>query len=98
MKKLALIFALLSLVTVLLSGCGSSTQNNQGTKDNTGSPTAAPTEAPKATATPVPIDYNKIKPDESGKIMVVMFHNFVQTFKPTRYDDGEYTTTFADFR
>jgi hypothetical protein len=39
----------------------------------------------------------QIKPDESGKIMIVMFHNFVEAFEPTRYDNGEYTTTFTEF-
>jgi peptidoglycan/xylan/chitin deacetylase (PgdA/CDA1 family) len=43
------------------------------------------------------IDLEKIKPNEAGKIMVVMFHNFVETFTPTKYDKGEYTTTFQAF-
>lgn len=43
------------------------------------------------------IDLDKIKPNESGKIMVVMFHNFVETFSPTKYDKGEYTMTFKAF-
>ena len=30
--------------------------------------------------------------------MVVMFHNFVESFQPTKYDNGEYTTTFDEFR
>lgn len=29
--------------------------------------------------------------------MVVMFHNFVETFTPTKYDKGEYTITFQAF-
>ncbi len=49
--------------------------------------------------TPAPtIDLQVVKPDESGKIMVVMFHNFVQSFEPSKYDDGAYTTTFDEFR
>ena len=43
-------------------------------------------------------DLERIKPDESGKIMIVMFHNFVSSFTPTKYDKGEYTTTFDDFK
>jgi peptidoglycan/xylan/chitin deacetylase (PgdA/CDA1 family) len=43
------------------------------------------------------IDLNKVKPNELGKIMVVMFHNFVETFSPTKYDKGEYTMTFKAF-
>jgi len=41
------------------------------------------------------IDYNLVKPDESGQIMVVMFHNFVETY-PTK-GDNDYTTTFSEF-
>jgi hypothetical protein len=40
------------------------------------------------------IDYNKIKPNECGQIMVVMFHNFIETYTK---GDKEYTTTFSDF-
>jgi hypothetical protein len=40
------------------------------------------------------IDYNRIKPDESGQIMVVMFHNFVEAYQS---GDKEYTTTFSEF-
>lgn len=36
-----------------------------------------------------------IKPNENGKIMVVMFHNFIQEYTS---GDKEYTTTFGDFR
>lgn len=44
------------------------------------------------------IDLSKVKPNEDGKIMVVMFHNFVESFTPTKYDDGAYTTTYSEFR
>lgn len=40
------------------------------------------------------IDYNAIKPNECGQIMVVMFHNFVDTYQK---GDKEYTTTFSEF-
>ncbi len=40
------------------------------------------------------IDLSRVKPNESGKIMVVMFHNFVEEYKS---GDKEYTTTFALF-
>lgn len=42
----------------------------------------------------VAIDYDKIKPNESGQIMVVMFHNFVETYPK---GTNEYTTTFSEF-
>lgn len=41
------------------------------------------------------IDLSKVKPNEGGKVMVVMFHNFITTYKS---GDKEYTTTFEDFR
>ena len=44
------------------------------------------------------IDLLRVKPNEVGKIMIVMFHNFVDTFMPTKLDSGEYTTTFDSFR
>ena len=40
------------------------------------------------------IDYNQVKPDESGQIMVVMFHNFVEAYPK---GNNEYTTTFSEF-
>jgi hypothetical protein len=52
--------------------------------------------APEAGQSPAPsIDLEKIKPNEAGKIMVVMFHNFVESYKS---GDKAYTTTFDDFR
>ena len=48
-----------------------------------------------AEPTPPPIDLAKVKPNEAGKIMVVMFHNFVEAYKS---GDKLYTTTFEDFR
>ncbi|NLC69115.1 MAG: polysaccharide deacetylase family protein [Clostridiaceae bacterium] len=40
----------------------------------------------------------EVKPNEAGKVMIVMFHNFVETFTETKYDKGEYTMTFDSFR
>lgn len=47
------------------------------------------------TATPSTIDFEKIKPDESGKIMIIMFHRFIEKYSS---GDKEYTTTFDEFR
>jgi len=44
---------------------------------------------------PEPIDLEKVKPNEAGRIMVVMFHNFIEKYEQ---GDKDYTTTFDDFR
>ncbi len=41
------------------------------------------------------IDYSKVKPNEAGQIMVVMFHNFVEAYPK---GNNDYTTTFDEFR
>ncbi len=41
-----------------------------------------------------PIDLEAIKPNETGRIMIVMFHNFVEEYTK---GDKEYTTTFEAF-
>lgn len=41
------------------------------------------------------IDLSTVKPNETGKIMVVMFHNFIESYKS---GDKEWTTTFDNFR
>lgn len=43
------------------------------------------------------VDYGDVKPNEAGKVMIVMFHNFVQEFRVRNGDDGAYTTTFSNF-
>lgn len=93
------------VLTLLLTGCSSSSKID-GKKNPIGAsqPSATDNVSPSPTpveveVTPVPtIDFEVVKPDESGKIMVVMFHNFVQFFEPSKYDDGAYTTTFDEFR
>lgn len=50
-----------------------------------------------STAEKIEIDLETVKPNETGRIMVLMFHNFVESFNPTKYDDGTYTTTFEAF-
>jgi len=94
------------MFSLLLTGCSKSPKA-QGEKEPTATnqPSAAATEevipSPTPTeieVTPAPtIDLEAVKPDESGKIMVVMFHNFVESFTPSKYDNGEYTTTFDEF-
>jgi len=44
--------------------------------------------------TPPAIDLNEVKPNETGRIMVVMFHNFIEEYKK---GDKDFTTTFGEF-
>lgn len=66
------------------SGTKSTTENSTGKEngDNTANSASE-------------IDLAKVKPNEAGKIMIVMFHNFVESYKS---GDKSYTTTFDDFR
>lgn len=72
------------------------TQTKPGTGNDQPSATAVATT--KAAETSQPIDLTKVKPNENGKVMVLMFHNFVESFTPKKGDDGQYTTTFDEFR
>ncbi len=49
---------------------------------------------PAEQSSPQPIDLSVVKPNEAGRIMVVMFHNFIE-----KYEKGDklYTTTFDEF-
>ncbi|NLI58635.1 MAG: polysaccharide deacetylase family protein [Clostridium sp.] len=108
--KKILIILLSVLLLITFSGCaGEKTGDNDKAggdivsegdvnlpgenNENTIEPTVEPTPEP----TPTPINFEEVKPNEAGKIMIVMFHNFVETFTPTTYDNGEYTTTFEEF-
>lgn len=102
-KYLAIFLAVSISVSVLFSGCSNSqklAKADDGARAQvTASSTPSATPTAKATETPKPtVDLAKVKPNEDGKIMVVMFHNFVQSFTPKPGDNGEYTTTFDDFR
>jgi hypothetical protein len=75
-------------------------QPNEQTGEQPGAqPTGQPGEQPtgqqgQPSQPPVTIDYEKIKPNEAGKIMVVMFHNFIEEYKG---GDKEYTMTLDAF-
>lgn len=58
-------------------------QTGNSTDENTEQQNTAPS-----------IDLNEVKPNETGRIMVVMFHNFVEEYKK---GDKAYTTTFSAF-
>ncbi len=85
----------------------SSTQVNQAEKtaspvsdQNSGQDSTAAADSTAAVQTPEEkpeleaINYDKVKPNEAGQIMVIMFHNFVDVY-PT--GNNEYTTTFSEF-
>lgn len=68
---------------------GLSQENSDGsdsTPQEDGNPEAEPLS---------PQDLEKVKPDESGKIMVVMFHRFIEAYSS---GDRAYTTTLDAFR
>ncbi len=106
MKKIVSFSLTLAIsFSLVLSGCGKIKDPENGasvspSNNISASPGDVNTAQPSAAApTPVPsIDVSKVKPNEVGKVMVVMFHNFVTSFTPTKYDKGEYTTTFDAFR
>jgi hypothetical protein len=97
--------AIVLVMSVMFSGCTSSPkieENNPqpsvSTLDQNEEKLNSP-EPVEILPTPAPtIDVQAVKPNEVGKIMVVMFHNFVESFTPSKYDNGEYTTTFDAFR
>jgi len=69
-----------------------STDETGDPSDDNGSPsgTAADTEK----QVPPVIDLKEVKPNEAGRIMVVMFHNFIEKYEK---GDKAYTTTFSEF-
>ena len=89
------------VVLALLTGCGSindvgGENTNQTTTQTPKSTQVGVKDEPSSdTKTNIKIDYSKVKPNESGKIMVVMFHNFIEAYKS---GDKDYTTTFDSFR
>lgn len=71
---------------------GSQSAANSTAASSTGTEGA---EAAQTPGTPVEtINYDKVKPNEAGQIMVVMFHNFVEAYPK---GNNEYTTTFQEF-
>lgn len=93
--------AFLAVTLIFSTGCGSKVDNKGSGNVSQQDKATPPPQAVQSTPTPTPvpvIDLEKVKPNEAGKVMVVMFHNFVETFTPTKSDPGEYTTTFEEFR
>jgi hypothetical protein len=109
MLKLTKYILILAIVTFTLSGCGAnsqieendslqttlntttSTENSNTTTENTATEKTAPEVAKPLSDS----DLAKFKPNESGKVMVVMFHNFIEAYKS---GDKTYSNTFDAFR
>ena len=70
------------------AGDGTKEQNGVNSNDDT------PENGAQPDSTRPAIDLNEVKPDESGKVMVVMFHNFIEEYKK---GDKSFTTTFDAF-
>ncbi|HBV98468.1 MAG: polysaccharide deacetylase [Peptococcaceae bacterium BICA1-7] len=87
--------AILISASIFLSGCSGSPQDSKADQNQNQDKNVT---AVEPSVTQPNIDLSKVTPNENGKIMVVMFHNFVSSFTPSKYDDGQYTTTFNDFR
>ncbi|WP_099190999.1 polysaccharide deacetylase family protein [Tepidibacter mesophilus] len=77
------------LLTLLLSGCSKSNVSNNEV-DSKMSDSTQPNEMKKESSN-VKIDYNEIKPNELGKIMVLMYHNIGQ-------DESTWVRTPDNFR
>lgn len=64
------------------------------TEDEATKPDDGEKDIPDDSKEPEPIDLELVKPNETGRIMIVMFHNFVEEYTK---GDKEYTTTFNAF-
>ncbi len=71
-------------------------EDNTNIQDDEGNKNEAVNEPIKEVEEKEPIDYNVVKPNEVGKVMVVMFHNFVDTYDPKKHHKY-WTTTFDNF-
>ncbi len=80
-------------------GANTEEGTNPGQSGNAsqGTPASAGTAASEqqSSSSPAAIDLDTVKPNEAGRVMVVMFHNFIKEYKK---GDKLYTTTFDEFR
>ncbi len=74
---------------------GADDQTENGKDESEGAQDGSGDGAQDKNGTPEPIDLSVVKPNEAGRIMVVMFHNFIEKYEK---GDKDYTTTFDAFR
>lgn len=98
-RNIIILQLILSLLLFSFVGCN--IDSNESVSPKTSITKTPNTPTPEFTPTPDPAkemeEILRIQPNEAGKIMVVMFHNLRKEFKPSRYNNGEYTTTFENF-
>jgi hypothetical protein len=102
MKKLSIFLVFILAFGVFFTACnGKDSKKTSKESKKAGSTKSSETkkvnEKKNEATKVVKIDYEKVKPNESGKVIVVMFHNFVESFQAKSGDAGEYTTTFTAF-
>jgi peptidoglycan/xylan/chitin deacetylase (PgdA/CDA1 family) len=96
MRKISIFLVFVLTFGIFFAACNKDTEKESNESDKTDSE-SNDSDSEKETKEVVEIDYEEVKPDESGKVMVVMFHNFVEAFEASEYDSGEYTTTLDAF-
>jgi len=83
--RVVLLTCLLTISTAFLCGCWGSSQSSEPASGSSSEGSSSK-------------DLKSLRVDESGRIVIVMFHQFVDKFTGTSQDDKQYTTTFDSFR
>ena len=103
MKKInAILITLAISISFIFTGCGSTSQQELEKPTTVPETTVnEPKTTTHTTTTAVQqqnIDYATVKPNENGKVVVMMLHAFAESFTPTKGNPGDYITTFDAFR
>lgn len=103
MKRLLKISSCLIIIVYLLTSCTKKTNNTQTIVRETENQEVlfanneTISSAEEESVKEIDI-YPLRKPNETGKIIVVIFHKFAETFTPDKGNDGSFTTTLTSFR